>query len=192
MRAIISVIVLSAGFGAACSSDEETERAATSDTGADSTDCEWDWSSSAFSCIEPPLITPCPAGWREVEATSDNDVTTCDPWPESGPAQCAEGEAHFPGEPVCMPIGQPCPTGDWAVGLPNEGNLICVRAGETGGDGTQALPFGRIEDATDYASFHPGTVIALSKGTFDEVVDLSAGTTLWGACVTETPCPSPS
>jgi hypothetical protein len=31
-----------------------------------------------------------------------------------------------------------------------------------------------------------GTVVALSKGTFDEVVVLGAGVTLWGACVAET------
>ncbi len=37
-----------------------------------------------------PKLTPCPAGWRE-EA---GDVSTCEPWPETGRAPCAGESVH--------------------------------------------------------------------------------------------------
>ena len=35
----------------------------------------------------PPVFTPCPDGWREVE-DPDTGIVTCDPWPEDGPEDC--------------------------------------------------------------------------------------------------------
>ena len=130
----------------------------------------------------PVVMTPCPEGWREVE---DNGVVTCDPWPEDGPHECAEDEAHFPGEPGCSLIGTECPAGNWAEDLPEDGTILYVLAGvPAGGEGTQESPFGSITEALDVAV--EGTVVALSKGTFDEAVRLRNGITLWGACVAET------
>ncbi|MBW2262117.1 MAG: right-handed parallel beta-helix repeat-containing protein [Deltaproteobacteria bacterium] len=132
----------------------------------------------------PPVFTPCPDGWREVEDV-DTGIVTCDPWPEGGPEECGADEAHFPGEPGCTRIGTACPTGDWAEDLPTDREILYVRAGEpSGGDGTIGSPFGTIADAMAVAD--PLTVVALSKGTFDEAVILRGAITLWGACVAET------
>jgi hypothetical protein len=140
----------------------------------------------------PPVFTPCPDGWREVE-DPDTGIVTCDPWPGGGPEECGPDEAHFPGEPGCTRIGSACPTGDWADDLPTDREILYVRAGEPdGGDGTIGSPFGTIAAAV--AAADPLTVIALSKGTFDGQVSLLGGITLWGACVAETvvTCTAPS
>jgi hypothetical protein len=136
-----------------------------------------------------PVLTPCPDGWREAPHEDPADplgVTTCDPWPESGHEACAAvDEAHFPGEDGCVRVGSACPAGDWADDLPDEVPILYVREGEAaGGDGTRELPFGTIADAMAAAT--PGTIIALSRGTFDEEVELETGVTLWGACVAGT------
>lgn len=133
---------------------------------------------AATSPAAAPVLTPCPTGWREVGGV-------CDPWPESGPATCPAGQAHFPGEPGCTALGPPCPAGDFADGLPDDGTVIFVRASGGGaGDGTRASPFRSIADAVAVAT--SGQTIALSKGRFTERVDLPAAVTLRGACVLET------
>jgi len=130
----------------------------------------------------PVVMNPCPEGWREVE---DDGVVTCDPWPEGGPHECADDEAHFPGEPGCSRIGTACPERYWAEDLPEGGTTMYVLAGApAGGAGTQASPFGSVSEALDVAA--EGTIVALSKGTFDEAVVLDTGITIWGACVEET------
>jgi len=132
----------------------------------------------------PAVFTPCPAGWTEVTSSSEG-LVRCDPWPLRSPAECGEYEAHFPGDADCSPIGSACPDGNWAEDLPEAGDVLYVRAGAvSGGVGTREAPFGSITEAMSVAG--SGTVIALSKGTFDELVDLRGGVTLWGACVAET------
>ena len=131
--------------------------------------------------VAPPVMTPCPAGWREVPATDPDGAPTCDPWPDGGRHTCADDEAHFPGEPARSRVGSPCPTGDWADDLPAS-DVVFVRAGApSGGDGTRGSPFSTIAEAT--AAADPGTTIALGKGSYDESVRLGPGCTLWGACV---------
>lgn len=133
-----------------------------------------------------PSLTPCPSGWIEREPLGAGSATTCDPFPEGGPLWCpSEDEAHFPGEIECTLIGTACPDGDWPE-IPDEGyRKLFVRAGEPeGGDGTEAFPFGTIAEAM--AQAEEGTVIALSRGTYDEEVQLRSGVTIWGACVAET------
>ncbi|MBI5486710.1 MAG: right-handed parallel beta-helix repeat-containing protein [Deltaproteobacteria bacterium] len=131
----------------------------------------------------PPLLTPCPEGWREV-TESGSEVATCEPWPEGGPQDCTGDQAHFPGEPGCVTVGSACPTGDWAE-LPPGGDVVYVLAGAPpGGDGTRASPFGTIADAVAAAT--TDAVIALSKGTFDEPVAVDRTLTFWGACTAET------
>ncbi len=131
--------------------------------------------------VAVPVLTPCPAGWREVPAA--DGPTTCDPWPATI-QDCGIDSAWLPGDPGCTPLGTPCPSGDWADGLPSSG-VLYVRAGApVGASGTRSAPFATIAEAMTAAS--AGTVIAVSKGTFDEVVQLRAGVTLWGACIAET------
>lgn len=141
--------------------------------------------SSALSTPEPPVLTPCPEGWREVEATGPNDVATCDPWPATGHEDCVGDQAHFPGEPGCVTVGQPCPEGHWATDLPTDRTVLYVEAGAAaGGDGTSEAPFGTISDALAVAE--AGSIIALGKGSYDESLELVEGVTIWGACVAET------
>lgn len=135
--------------------------------------------------VPPIAIAPCPDGWREVPPSGDADVATCDPYPESGAIpDCPAGEAHFPGEPGCAPIGAPCPVGDWADGLADDGSVIFVRPGALGGDGTRALPYGTIADAMAVAI--DGHTVALAKGTYDEAITMRIGVTLRGACAAQT------
>ncbi|MCZ7686077.1 MAG: DUF1565 domain-containing protein [Sandaracinaceae bacterium] len=101
--------------------------------------------------------------------------------PEAGASSCAGGEAHFQGEAGCAPLGA-CPAGEWADGL--GGDVLFVRAGASGGDGSRASPFGTI--AAALAAARAGTIVALSKGSFDEAVVLSSGVSLRGACAAET------
>jgi hypothetical protein len=140
------------------------------------------WLDEGLPPIAPPGLSPCPAGWREVR--SETGAVTCEPYPEGGAAACPEGEAHFPGEPGCAPVGSPCPPGDFAEGLPADGTVRYVLAGASGGDGSRASPFGRIADALSTAA--AGTTIAVGKGSYDEVVSLRPGVTVRGACAAET------
>jgi len=129
-----------------------------------------------------PMLTPCPAGWREVIDADDPDVVTCDPWPEGGPLACAADEAHFPGGGGCSRIGSAC-AGEWPADLPAD--AIYVRAGEPGGgDGTAGAPLGRIADAMAVAA--DGQTVALSTGDFAEEVTVDRAVTLRGACVAGT------
>jgi hypothetical protein len=128
----------------------------------------------------PPAFGPCPDGWTE---SSVGGVATCEPFPGGEPADCAIHEAHFPGTPGCATIGEPCPAGDYADGLPAAG-VLHVRAGASGGDGSASRPYGRIADAVARAGV--GTIIALARGRYDEAIRPRSGVTLWGACVAET------
>ncbi len=140
------------------------------------------------SPIEPPaapVFAPCPPGWRETTDPDDGDVVTCDPWPEAGAVECAAvDEAHFPGEAGCRRVGSPCPEGDWADDLPAGGEVVYVRAGAEGGDGTRELPYGSVDEGLRAA--RSGEIVAISKGTFDEELVVGRAVTLWGACVAET------
>jgi len=132
----------------------------------------------------PPVFTPCPEGWREV-IDEESGLVTCDPWPEGGPHECGDDEAHFPGEPMCSRIGTACPEGDWAEDLPTDVEVLYVLAGAgDGGDGTRESPYGSIAEAVEAAS--SGTVVAVGKGIYDEAVNLPSGVILHGACVAET------
>jgi hypothetical protein len=109
----------------------------------------------------------------------------CDPWPEWGPLACAEDEAQLPGEAECTRIGTACTDDPWASGLPEDRMIRYVLArADAGGDGTRTAPFATIAEALTGAPI--GTIVAVSKGTFDEAIVLPTGLTLWGACVAET------
>lgn len=129
--------------------------------------------------VAMPMLTPCPDGWTEHQVAG---VTVCDPTAGVGPQVCPQGEAHFVGTSGCRPVGVTCPSGEFAQGLPAS-NVLYVRPGGTG-NGTQAEPFGTINEALGQAM--DGTVIALAAGTYDEVVRLKTGVTLQGACAART------
>jgi hypothetical protein len=139
------------------------------------------WLASGAPPIAPPVLTPCEAGWRQVPGI-DGAPAHCDPYPDTGArTDCAPGEAHFPGEPSCARIGPACPADGWPAGTAS----LHVRAGSpSGGDGSRAAPFATIGEALAVGA--AGTVIAIATGTYDEVLDVTAGVTLRGACVEST------
>ncbi|MDQ3034415.1 MAG: hypothetical protein M3Y87_18550, partial [Myxococcota bacterium] len=46
----------------------------------------------------PPLLTPCPEGWRMLDA---HGLAACEPWPDDGAAPCPEGQHRPPGAAAC-------------------------------------------------------------------------------------------
>ena len=131
-----------------------------------------------------PVLGTCPVGWRAIEV--EEGVSACDPWPDTGHADCtAVDEAHFAGEPACARVGAACPVGDFADGLPADALVLHVLPGASpGGDGSLSSPYARVADATSGVA--SGTIIALGKGSLDELIALPRGVVLWGACVAET------
>ncbi len=132
---------------------------------------------------EPVDLTPCRSGWREV--TIDGHVE-CDAYPEGGPRDCAEGEAHFPGEPDCRPVGDACPTGRFADTLPSGAATIFVDpTAAAGGDGSMGAPFSSLSSVR-WTSLSSGDVVALSKGSHEGTIPLRGGVTVIGACARDT------
>jgi len=130
------------------------------------------------------VLTPCPEGWRESDVLG---VTECDPYPPLGRTPCGlPGEAHFPGEAGCRPIGDPCPTGEFAEGLPTDDSVIYVSAAAApGGDGGSASPFTALSDVR-WSALSSGAVVAIGRGTYEGTLPLEAGVRVVGACVAET------
>jgi hypothetical protein len=133
-----------------------------------------------------PEMTPCPENWAEVLVWRRDDtfIKACEPYPE-GEERCPIGQAQFPGELECAPIGRPCPSGDWPEDL-GTNNILYVRPGGTGPQsGTRAEPYRTIGAAI--AARDLGAVtIALAKGTYTESIALQRNVTLSGACPAET------
>ena len=132
----------------------------------------------------PPVLTPCPDGWREV-TLDGTELVACDPWPEGGPVDCGPGEAHFPGEPGCATVGPACPAGDFIDALPDGRTGIFVSgAPGTGGSGTRADPFHDLGDA--FAAATGVEVFVLGKGTHTIAGVFPESSTFIGACAAET------
>ncbi len=130
-----------------------------------------------------PTLGPCPTGWREVPIEAS--IASCDPWPMRGVDTCAAHQAHFVGEELCTTVGGACPSGDYADDLPLTGRVFYVLASAAaGGDGSVTTPFDTISAALAVAG--DGDVVAVGRGTYDEVVRPRAGVTLWGACAEAT------
>ncbi len=134
----------------------------------------------------PPVMTPCPSGWREVPPTETGfPSAVCEPFPEGSGVICGDDEAHFPGTPGCARIGTECPAGDpWPADLPTDRTVVFVRPGAAGGNGTRGAPYGSITAAI--AATGDGAVIALAAGTYDEALVIDKAVTLLGACVRDT------
>lgn len=184
LHRFVCALLIACGTG---DSDDSGDDAGPSDAALDD-------SGSSFqpSSPEPPVAPTlpewsCPDGWRRVADPEEPDISVCDPWPEGGPQDCADDEAHFPGERSCSPIGPPCPEGPFADDLPADGVIYVEAGARKGGDGSALRPFAAIEEALDAASGLDETVIALSKGTFTQSrLYISRPVRLWGACTAQT------
>jgi len=174
---VITIIV------AACGDSTATDAATTPDGSTpDGGFVSIPWLAEGTPPIAPPQLTPCPAGWREVV---DEGLSRCEPFPGTGIAECPVGEAHFVGDPGCMTVGDPCPAGAFAEGLPSGGGVIYVSEGATGGDGSLSAPFGALLEVS-FSSLASGTTVALGKGTYEGTLPLRGGVSVVGACAAET------
>ncbi|MGF1467773.1 MAG: DUF1565 domain-containing protein [Sandaracinaceae bacterium] len=132
----------------------------------------------------PPIAWACPTGWRGVDA---DGVRTCEPYPAGGSAECAEGEAHFPGEAGCRPIGRACGVGPFpgVDDLPDGTTVLFVRSdADASGDGSEGAPLRTLAEALERAS--PGDVVALAAGTYAVDRVWPDGVSLRGRCVRDT------
>jgi len=141
------------------------------------------WLEDGVPPIAAPDLGPCPDGWRAV--ADEGGVTTCDPYPEGGALDCPAGQAHFPGEPGCAPVGAPCPAGDFSETLPADRNIVYVQPGASGDGSSPASPYGSFLDF-GIGGLPSMTVVALSRGTHVGPVRLARGVAVWGACAAET------
>jgi len=122
--------------------------------------------------IAPPVLVPCPMGWREV---SVDDVSQCEPYPEGGPSTCATGQAHFPGEAECRTVGEACPAGEFADSLPPGADVVYVSASApSGGDGSLASPFTTLSEVS-WPTITAGTILAIGKGRYEGAMPIGAG-----------------
>ena len=146
------------------------------------------WLAEGEPPVAPPVLTPCPSGWRE---TTDDDGTVCEPYPAGGAPSCAPGEAFFPGDGACTVVGTPCPSGDFADGLADDGSVVFVREGATGGDGSRASPYGSLAEVA-LSTIGDGRTLALARGSYEGTLPLRAGARVVGACASSTIVVGPS
>ncbi|MGF1465445.1 MAG: hypothetical protein ACFCGT_04860 [Sandaracinaceae bacterium] len=136
----------------------------------------------------PVLEWPCAPGWHERIV---DGLAVCSPYAGDGPDECAPGEAHFPGEPGCRPLGEPCGEGPFADASDLEpATLLHVdQSSEPGGDGAAGTPFATLAAAFDAAT--DGTTVLLAAGRY--VVDRvwPSGSSVRGRCVARTSLAAP-
>ena len=99
------------------------------------------------------------------------------------PSPCPAGTMPELGRSGCMVLGDPCPAGQWPEDLPDEG-LRYVTPGGTGDGLSKETAAGSIQAMLNETT--SGTTIALSKGTFEEHIEIARGQHLVGACVRDT------
>jgi len=172
-----AALLVAASLAIACSDDDAPP--AGDDAAADAA-TEPDAGLPGPEAPGSPELTPCPAGWSE----RAGEVVVCEPF-DPAPAGCPAGSIQLPGEPDCRSLGADCPDGDFATGVEApEGTVRYVLAGApAGGSGAIDDPFGSIAEALGRSD--RGDVLALSRGTFAESVELPEGVTLAGACAAE-------
>jgi hypothetical protein len=117
-----------------------------------------------------PLLLPCPEGWSEMAA---QDVTTCEP---PAALDCADGEAQLASSSACAPLDGPCPSGEFATGLPVDALYVSA----TGACNNPPTMFCTIESAIRAA--HDGGTIAIGKGVFATAITATRSVHLRGAC----------
>ncbi len=135
--------------------------------------------------VRPPLVE-CPA--RTFRRERDG-VVTCELFPNGRPDACPEGQAHFPGEAGCQPIGTACPDGEFpevdGTGYSRVSYVSADPVG-AGGDGSRERPYAGLLDAS--TQLRRGDLVVLGKGRFTGTSYFGAASelTITGACVTGT------
>lgn len=132
----------------------------------------------------PPLDWPCPDGWRRVV---EDGVAVCEPFPDGGDHACADGQAHFPGETACAPVGRACGPGTFpdVSDQPAGTEVRYVSAGAPpGGDGTVGAPWSTLAEALDGAA--SGTLLVLSAGHYAVDRAWPGGVSVRGHCAADT------
>lgn len=135
---------------------------------------------------EPPNLLPCAGDFREVDR---DGVAACDPWPETGRAECPPNEVHLPGTAGCAILGPACPAGLFPDDAP-AGALFVDPGAAAPGDGSLATPFADLTDALAAAALlaeaDGSATVQLAAAIFLDAVTLPADVTLRGACTAGT------
>jgi hypothetical protein len=128
----------------------------------------------------------CAPGFADVETSTVYGVHACDVAAPMVSSRCAgQSSAQLLGQSGCNPIGGPCSSASaWSSAIPAGARIIYVLAGRSGGDGSQAAPYGSIRAAMSRAS--EGAIVALGVGRYRESFSISSGVTVWGACAAAT------
>jgi hypothetical protein len=138
---------------------------------------------------------PCPQGWaaEQIGAGTAWGYRICNP---ASPPQCGDGEAAFPGETTCQPLGTDCPSGDFldetqvrALAPSFTGKILYAKPGGSG-DGSKGAPFGSVAQALAAAA--TSDVVALAKARFSETLTLAQTVAVVGACASGTVIEPPS
>lgn len=147
---------------------------------------------------EAPRLTDwtCPAGWEAVDAHAVTPVELANGYapavkacaPPALPTSCPAGQRPALGSQSCVPVGAPCPAGDFPPGL--TGTVYYVKAGASGNGLSPSTPMGTI--AAALAAAPAGSTIAVARGTYTEYVPVIRAITLQGACAQETIIAAPS
>ena len=95
------------------------------------------------------------------------------------PKVCPPGYMAEFGKDNCISIGEPCPEGDWPENLPTS-NVKYVMPGGTGDGSSPQNAAGSIQQMLDGSN--AGSTIALSKGVFNESIDVTRAQHIVGAC----------
>lgn len=139
----------------------------------------------------PPQFAPCPSGWRTVVSAESNRPETCEPFALGAETSCGPFEAWFLGDTACSEVGDPCPSGEWPLGLPVGSPVFYVKAdAPPGGDGSLASPYQTIGEAIAQSS--PGGSIALAAGDYRESIDLPVDVHVVGVCAERVRIVAPS
>ncbi len=135
----------------------------------------------AIRAPAPPVLTPCPPGWREMD-------DACEPWPATGRSDtCDPGSAHLAGTPGCVSLSAACPLDDWPADLPADRPVVFVDDDAAdGGDGrTRATAWRTIGGAL--ASSPPDAVVAVAAGRYDDPgIVITDAREVRGACTART------
>ena len=99
------------------------------------------------------------------------------------PKDCPPGYMAEFGKDNCISIGNRCPEGDWPENLPAS-NVKYVTPGGTGDGSSPQNAAGSIQQMLNGSS--PSTTIALSKGIFNEAIEVGRAQHIVGACARDT------
>lgn len=128
----------------------------------------------------PPVLTPCPTGWRASIVDGD-DVSVCRP-AGAGAGACGPGLYRPPGAHECVEIGQACAQ-TFAIPPAGRPAMYVDTTAEPGGTGSIDAPLRTISAAI--AATGGPVAILVAAGTYSAPFDLRDGVIVVGACATE-------